>query len=465
MLGFRRSCQLFSVFYLSTCQPILGSDHRLLLLSLLLLTAPALAQQPSQNYALFFAVDTYDSTNAYPPLLSPVEEARSLARVLEHEYGFQAEVVENPTARQTEEKLAEYAARFADGTCAPEDQLLVVFSGRGLEQYSHGYFLTRDTRPTEVHRTALSFFLARVLIDNIACQHILVAVDAPYSRYFDPQPGATPENLQSLEAGEQMFQQHQATQSRLFLTSGDSLGLTPDQSGFTERLKEALAQSGGADSTLTFSELCGLLGQGGPDIHRGSFGKHEAGGNFLLIRNIAAADSLAWQRALRADNCAAAQSYLTDYTAGKYREAAAQQVETKCGQTDSTQVEANAPIGNTYDKDMLVYFERDPDIDAFMFAELKPQAINYDEVRALMGEPVKGILKREEHKGKNIRVVARVLVDKYGNYKRHRLISMGHPICSRQVEAYLHRLIFTPAIQGGKPVSFWVNMAFTFQVE
>ncbi|MEL6592497.1 MAG: energy transducer TonB, partial [Bacteroidota bacterium] len=61
-------------------------------------------------------------------------------------------------------------------------------------------------------------------------------------------------------------------------------------------------------------------------------------------------------------------------------------------------------------------------------------------------------------------VVVRVLVDKRGNYDKHKIITQVHPILTKAVEEHISKLQFTPAIQGGKPIKFWVNIPFNFKL-
>ena len=60
------------------------------------------------------------------------------------------------------------------------------------------------------------------------------------------------------------------------------------------------------------------------------------------------------------------------------------------------------------------------------------------------------------------RVVVRILVDKYGRYRKHKVIKKIHPILAEAVEKEIDGLRFTPAIQAGKPIPFWVNVPFNF---
>lgn len=106
-----------------------------------------------------------------------------------------------------------------------------------------------------------------------------------------------------------------------------------------------------------------------------------------------------------------------------------------------------------------VIVERAPDPNEFIFAEQQPQPINMDDIKKLIGYPQ---IARDA--GIEGNVVVRVLVDKKGNYKDHRVINQVHPILAKAVEGKLPNLKFTPAIQGGKPIQFWVNIPFNFKL-
>ncbi|MEM6261248.1 MAG: TonB family protein [Bacteroidota bacterium] len=101
--------------------------------------------------------------------------------------------------------------------------------------------------------------------------------------------------------------------------------------------------------------------------------------------------------------------------------------------------------------------EEDPPIDMVNFAAEEPQTINMNEVRKMIGYP-----ELAKNNGIEGMVVIRILVDKYGNYKKHKVIKKIHPLLSKACEAHLSKLRFTPAIQGGNPIPFWVNIPFRF---
>lgn len=101
--------------------------------------------------------------------------------------------------------------------------------------------------------------------------------------------------------------------------------------------------------------------------------------------------------------------------------------------------------------------EPEPPVDAFVFAESEPAPINMDEVKILIGYPQ---IARDA--GIHGNVVLRILVDKRGNYTRHKVINEVHPLLTEAIEKHIASLKFTPAIQAGKPIPFWVNIPFNF---
>ncbi|MEM7656195.1 MAG: TonB family protein [Bacteroidota bacterium] len=103
--------------------------------------------------------------------------------------------------------------------------------------------------------------------------------------------------------------------------------------------------------------------------------------------------------------------------------------------------------------------EKEPSIDAFIFAEQEPQVVNLEEVKRQIGYP--DLARDAAIEGT---VVARILVGVKGEYREHRIINSPHPMLSKSVERQLNQLAFAPAVQGGKPTPFWVNIPFQFQL-
>ncbi|MEZ4826844.1 MAG: TonB family protein [Bacteroidia bacterium] len=104
-----------------------------------------------------------------------------------------------------------------------------------------------------------------------------------------------------------------------------------------------------------------------------------------------------------------------------------------------------------------VIVEKEIGIEDFLVPDEEPQAVNLDDIKKLIGYPT---MARDA--GIQGMVVVRILVDKKGNYSKHKVIKDVHPILSSAVETHISKLRFTPAIQGKKPIQFWVNVPFNF---
>ncbi|MCI4669391.1 MAG: energy transducer TonB [Bacteroidia bacterium] len=101
-----------------------------------------------------------------------------------------------------------------------------------------------------------------------------------------------------------------------------------------------------------------------------------------------------------------------------------------------------------------------PDPDVFLMPDQQPVPLNINDIKSLIGYPA---MAREA--GIQGNVVLRVLVDKKGKYQKHLVIQNGHPLLTRAVEDKINLLTFTPAIQGKKPIYFWVNIPFNFVLQ
>lgn len=122
--------------------------------------------------------------------------------------------------------------------------------------------------------------------------------------------------------------------------------------------------------------------------------------------------------------------------------------------------EVKPKISALYEK---LYAERDsapePDMNKFVLVQEQPKPINLDEVKMAIDYPL--IAREMEIQGQ---VIVRILVDKKGKYVKHIIAKAGHPILQKEVEKWLDFLVFSPAIQGGNPIRFWVNIPFNFKL-
>lgn len=100
-----------------------------------------------------------------------------------------------------------------------------------------------------------------------------------------------------------------------------------------------------------------------------------------------------------------------------------------------------------------------PGINEFVYVEVEPEPVNYEEVIQMIGYPEQAI--QENIQGD---VVVRILIDEAGNYMKHSISKETHPVLTEAVEAHVAELAFTPALQNGKPIKFWKNIRFPFKL-
>ena len=87
-----------------------------------------------KDYALLFATDKYDN---WSDLVNPVNDATTISQELKDRYGFEVELVENPTQDEMLVKIREYSQK----KYKPQDQLFIFFAGHGQfdETFGDGY--------------------------------------------------------------------------------------------------------------------------------------------------------------------------------------------------------------------------------------------------------------------------------------------------------------------------------------
>jgi uncharacterized caspase-like protein len=137
-------------------------------------------EQPAKGrrVALLLAVQEYD--NSIPELETPVADAESLAAALRARYGFETQVVANPTKREMLDKL-----RSVIGELGENDSLTVFYAGHGylMEQTGRGYWLPRDADTANPRNWVSNRDVAR-LFQRARARQILLVSDSCYSGAF-----------------------------------------------------------------------------------------------------------------------------------------------------------------------------------------------------------------------------------------------------------------------------------------
>ena len=236
-----------------------------------------------KDYALLFAVEDY----AYwPELHNPVSDAESIQRDLEELYGFQTELIKNPTWANVFETFRRYAGMdYSD-----DDQLFIFFAGHGYfdETFKSGYLVARDTRKPEDDsgmQSYVSHSVIRDIIDRMSCKHIFLVLDTCYSGTFDrliAMRGGVSETLSERLTETDVQRKFQYT-TRWYLTSGGN-ELVYDDSPFVHQFLEALRSQGGVDNILTKDEILSYVQRlVSPKPCASGFGIDEPGSDFLFF--------------------------------------------------------------------------------------------------------------------------------------------------------------------------------------
>jgi len=239
-----------------------------------------------KDMALLFATDQY---NHWDNLQNPINDANTIAIDLKAIYGFDVEIVKNPTKREVLQKLREYTKK----SYMPNDQLYIMFAGHGYfdQLFNQGYLVCKDSKVTDEERLSyISHNNLRGIIDNIPNQHIFLAMDACFGGTFDPfirssshRGGGMDDELEQFE----YINRKLKLKTRKFLTSGGkeyvSDGRPGQHSPFVRKLLEAIRSYGGSDNVLTLTEIKSFVEKIDPEPRFGEFGTNQPGSDFIFV--------------------------------------------------------------------------------------------------------------------------------------------------------------------------------------
>jgi tetratricopeptide (TPR) repeat protein len=239
-----------------------------------------------KDYALLFATNEYTT---WPPLINPVPDATAIARELENGYGFETELVKNPTREAIVAKLREYSQK----PFGASDQLLIFFAGHGYydDVFKQGYIVAEDSRlDDETRGTYESYDNLRSIINAMGTKHILLVMDACYSGTFDRRIGdAGTRGVESYAnfSLPDLFANKTKLSTRKYLTSGGK-DYVPDgepghHSPFAGHFLAALRSYGGSQGFLTFNSILAAVEQTNPAPYWGEWGDNEPGSEFFFV--------------------------------------------------------------------------------------------------------------------------------------------------------------------------------------
>jgi hypothetical protein len=239
-----------------------------------------------KDYALIFATDKYENWSG---LVNPIFDSRAIAEVIKKNYGFEVEIVENPTQNDVLRKMREYAER----KYKPLDQLMIFFAGHGTydQTFGEGFVVTRESILNDEGKTSyLSHNRLRSIINNIPCEHIFLAMDVCFGGTFDETLASArgvDEEVYKEQNHSEFIARKLTMKTRKYLTSGGktyvSDGIPGKHSPFAKNFIDALNSQGGSDGILTLQELFGFVEKLKIQPRFGEFGDNSPGSDFVFV--------------------------------------------------------------------------------------------------------------------------------------------------------------------------------------
>ena len=143
----------------------------------------------------------------------------------------------------------------------------------------------------ETKSTYLAHSNLRTYVDNIPCNHILLAMDVCFGGTFDQAiakaGGSRGMRMYNEVSNLEFIKRKLKFKTRKYITSGGK-EYVPDgrpghHSPFARKFIEALRNYGGQDKILTLGELKTYLERVKPEPRAGEFGQNEPGSDFVFV--------------------------------------------------------------------------------------------------------------------------------------------------------------------------------------
>jgi len=134
----------------------------------------SIADSDGRYVALVLGSNDY---TGFEPLETAVNDARAVGEVLRSKFGFEVNVVLNPTRKELISNLQSYR-----DSLRPEDHFLLYYAGHGIldESTNRGYWLPIDAEPSNPVNWVSNGIIADQIREYVADQ-VLVIADACFS--------------------------------------------------------------------------------------------------------------------------------------------------------------------------------------------------------------------------------------------------------------------------------------------
>ncbi len=264
----------------------------------------ATTNRRGKDIALIIGTDKYDH---WPLLNNPVHDASSIAAELNTRYGFETEVLKDPSRECITDAINRYGF---NRSYADDVQLFIFFAGHGqyMDNLGMGFLVAKES--PRVDPSGLGFYphaILRNLINGIPCKHILLVIDACYSGTIDErlekhnQTAAEEMTAMNSSGGpliikisgrretqDDFVQRKMKHTTRQFLTSGGK-EYVPDghpggHSPFAGTLLDALQKTSTGYGYITMTQIFALMERVDPEPYWGEWGYNDPLSQFFFFR-------------------------------------------------------------------------------------------------------------------------------------------------------------------------------------
>ena len=188
-------------------------------------------------------------------------DAKELKRELEDNYGFEVELLPNPTRSQIMAKLKEYTQKNFN----KNDQLVILVAGHGYYDINgdEGYLVTKDSRYVDMdfESSYISFTSLVRNIKNFKAEHMLLLADACHAGAIcDNSLTRSGGDLYSALTHDQKLKYHLESPNRIIITSGTKRqtvydGVVGKNSPFMASILMALRSPEAKSGILSYYQL------------------------------------------------------------------------------------------------------------------------------------------------------------------------------------------------------------------
>jgi uncharacterized caspase-like protein len=170
---------------------------------------PTLPSMSSHYHALVIGIDNYKTK----PLKTAVNDARAVAAILEHQFGFKVMLLPDATRRDIILSLIDYMNELDSNT-----NLLIYYAGHGVYDGGKAYWLPIDADTDPTNHIIEDEITSR--LRNLRSTHILIIVDSCYSGTFADTRGNPDNPNDVLKDIESYLLKLDERKSRTLMTSG-----------------------------------------------------------------------------------------------------------------------------------------------------------------------------------------------------------------------------------------------------